>query len=105
MRSVSVAGDCVLAMNSMLTDITFDRDRMESSILDDTMATHEALKRTLSGTAFRDAYRSTAAGTTETGESKMTAADALQAYVADGYPGRANAGLLKKKLKNVLEMI
>jgi len=103
MRAITVAGDCVLAMGTMLTSITFDRDRMESSILDDTMATHEALKMTLSGTTFRDAYRSTAGRTSD--NQVMTAAEALQAYGASGHPGRADVGPLKKRLATALDAL
>jgi argininosuccinate lyase len=101
MRAVSVSADCVTAMSSMLAEITFDRDRMESAMRADTLATHEALKMTLSGTAFRDAYRSTAAGA----DSKMTATEALEAYVSEGYPGKSDAEPLKSRIRDALESL
>lgn len=95
MRAVAITGDCTGAMATTLGNIHFDRTRMKRAIRSDIMATHEAIKMTLSGKPFRDAYQSVAHRNTL----EMTPEQSLEAFVIPGYPGHGRPGELRQRLE------
>jgi argininosuccinate lyase len=109
MRAVTVTSDCLTAMRTTLPSIRFDRERIEDSIRNDTMATHAALRMTLEGRSFRDAYRAAAAESVADSETddneprgNLTPRDALAAYRTKGSPGHGDPDALRDRVSNVI---
>lgn len=95
MRSVTVGGDCVSAMNALLPGLTFNRKRMEEVMDPEITATHVALKGVTEGAAFRSAYRAAASN----GHQTISVAEALEAYRSDGTPGNSIPSMVWDRLE------
>ena len=88
MRSIIIASDIVTVMDTLIPSLAFNSASMAEATSSEMFATHRALKKVLSGTPFREAYREAAKETEllhqdvkETG---------LQSYKVDGFPGRSD---------------
>jgi len=61
LRAVRTTSDVLTAMNALIPGVTFNRERAHAALSADLFATEDALRRVVSGTPFREAYREAAA--------------------------------------------
>ena len=97
MRSVTVGGDCISAMNALLPGLTFNRKRMEEAMDPEITATHVAMKGVTEGAAFRSAYRAAASN----GHEKISISEALEAYRTEGSPGNSAPAVIWGRLEGL----
>ena len=95
MRATLRASDLVTAMDHGLSGVEFDRERLRASLTPDLFATAEALRLVQEGTPFRDAYREAADSLSQL--QVPADADALAAYLSDGYPGRCRPDIVSRR--------
>ena len=96
MRADRLAGDVVEAMANVLAGVEFDEERIRQAVSPELFATARALELVRGGEPFREAYRRAAE---EVGMLEApTTAEALEIYVAEGSPGKANPDLIRRRL-------
>ena len=92
MRVVMLTQDLLVAMNTLVPALLFDREAMAAALSPDLLATAHALRKVQSGVPFRDAYREAAQ---ELPDLQMPpAADVLAAYATPGTPGHGQPELI-----------
>ena len=96
MRADRLAGDVVEAMANVLAGVEFDEERILQAVTPDLFATARALELVRGGEPFREAYRRAAEEIG--GLEAPTAAEALEAYITEGFPGRANPDPIRRML-------
>jgi argininosuccinate lyase len=96
-RCVLHARDMLTAMDNLLPQLRFRRDRMQAACTPALLATAEALRRVIAGVPFREAYRQAAAELDKLTQPEPSAV--LAAYQVDGYPGRGRPDVLQKRLE------
>lgn len=96
MESVHVTGDLLSAMNHLVPEVTFDRERMEAACTPELYATAEAIRRVQEGVPFRDAYREAAESVEEL--DRRSVEEVLESYHLPGYPGHVDTGLVRVTL-------
>lgn len=101
MRAVLVTHDLLEAMLNLTPGIGFDRERLTAATTPELFATAAALEQVRDGVPFREAYR--AAASAKDHLTAPDAAEALAAYVRDGYPGKGNPDAIRAKLASALE--
>ncbi|MDX1430196.1 MAG: argininosuccinate lyase, partial [Rhodothermales bacterium] len=92
MRVVTASVDLLSAMQSVISGIRFDRDRMRAACSPELFATAEALRLVMTGVPFREAYRRVAK---EPPDTAQLPEDLASTYLVEGYPGRAATGVIR----------
>ncbi len=102
-RALQVSDDAVTALAKFMRSVSFDRERLDEAVSAPMLTAGNALKATLEGTPFREAYRANAAAST-----RPDASEILAAYRTSGSPGssaikplRARADDLRSTLANL----
>ena len=88
MRSLIITLDIVNVMDTLIPHLSFNIPNMKNATTPEMFATHRALKKVLTGTSFRQAYKEAAVESEQGGlDEEITG---LDDYMVNGYPGRSD---------------
>ena len=100
MRAVLLAQDMLSAMNALLPQLGFRKDKLDAALKPELLATAAAIEKVNAGLPFRDAYREAAREV-----DLLDAVDApsvLASYLERGYPGQHVSEPFEKMANDVL---
>lgn len=96
MQSGFITEDLLTAMNNLVPDVSFNKERMRKACSQGLFATADAIERVRSGVPFREAYQEAAQNVDQITVPETK--EALAAYQVAGYPGQVQPALLREQL-------
>ena len=99
MKALQVSTDCIVAMNAILTRLTWNVDRLKEAMTPELFATAAALEKVNQGIPFRDAYRLAAKEVDSWKARDME--KAMDTYLTAGTPGNEVPDQISKTIEEI----
>ena len=97
MKAVLIAKDLLEASNGLISGLTFDAEKLQTTRDPELFATAAALAEVVKGTPFREAYRTAAEDTsTWSAQAELNLSDV---YATKGTPGNVSTKKIRKRLR------